>query len=59
MSRSAPGLARRAAAEGLAAFALVFAGCGAIGAQFLFERLHDRQIAVVDPAVADKVRPRA
>jgi aquaporin NIP len=26
----APGLARRAAAEGLAAFALVFAGCGAI-----------------------------
>ena len=25
-----PGLARRAAAEGLAAFALVFAGCGAI-----------------------------
>jgi aquaporin NIP len=28
--RNAPGLARRAAAEGLAAFALVFAGCGAI-----------------------------
>ncbi|MGI8946063.1 MAG: MIP family channel protein [Thermoleophilaceae bacterium] len=27
---SRPGLARRAAAEGLAAFALVFAGCGAI-----------------------------
>jgi aquaporin NIP len=28
--RGAPGLARRAVAEGLAAFALVFAGCGAI-----------------------------
>jgi aquaporin NIP len=28
--RDAPGLARRSAAEGLAAFALVFAGCGAI-----------------------------
>ena len=38
---------------------MFLAGCGAIGAQFLFERLHDRQIAVVDPAVADKVRPRA
>jgi putative membrane protein len=38
---------------------MFLAGCGAIGAQFLLERLHDRQIAVVDPAVADKVRPRA
>jgi hypothetical protein len=38
---------------------MFLAGCGAIGAQFLFERLHDRQIAVVDPAVADKLRPRA
>ena len=38
---------------------MFLAGCGAIAAQFLFERVHDRQIAVVDPAVADKVRPRA
>jgi putative membrane protein len=38
---------------------MFLAGCGAIAAQFLFERLHDRQIALVDPAVADKVRPRA
>ena len=38
---------------------MFLAGCGAIGAQFLFERLHNRQIAVVDPAVADKVRSRA
>jgi putative membrane protein len=38
---------------------MFLAGCGAIAALFLFERLHDRQIAVVDPAVADKVRPRA
>jgi MIP family channel proteins len=30
MAADRPGLARRAAAEGLAAFALVFAGCGAI-----------------------------
>jgi aquaporin NIP len=30
MTRDRPNLARRAAAEGLAAFALVFAGCGAI-----------------------------
>jgi aquaporin NIP len=30
MSPASPGLARRAVAEGLAAFALVFAGCGAI-----------------------------
>jgi putative membrane protein len=37
---------------------MFLAGCGAIVAQFLFERLHNRQIAVVDPAVADKVRPR-
>ena len=32
----APGLARRAAAEGLAAFALVFAGCGAIVADDVY-----------------------
>ena len=38
---------------------MFLAGCGAIAAQFLFERLHDRQIAAVDPAVAEKVRPRA
>jgi putative membrane protein len=38
---------------------MFLAGCGAIAALFLFERLHDRQIAVVDPAVADKVGPRA
>jgi len=37
---------------------MFLAGCGAIAAQFLFERLHDRQIAAVDPAVADKVEPR-
>jgi len=38
---------------------MFLAGCGAIAAQFLFERLHDRQLAVVDPAIADKVGPRA
>jgi putative membrane protein len=38
---------------------MFLAGCGAIVAQFAFERLHDRQLAVVDPAVADKVRPRS
>ena len=37
---------------------MFLAGCGAIASQFLFERVHDRQIAVVDPAVAQKVRPR-
>jgi len=37
---------------------MFLAGCGAIASQFLFERVHDRQIAVVDPAVAHKVRPR-
>jgi len=38
---------------------MFLAGCGAIAAQFLLERLHDRQIAVVDPTVAAKVGPRA
>jgi putative membrane protein len=38
---------------------MFLAGCGAIAAQFLFERVHDRQIAGVDPSVTDKVRPRA
>ena len=37
---------------------MFLAGCGAIAAQFLLERVHDRQLAVVDPAVAGKVRPR-
>ena len=37
---------------------MFLAGCGAIAAQFLLERVHDRQLAVVDAAVADKVRPR-
>jgi putative membrane protein len=37
---------------------MFLAGCGAIAAQFLLERPHDRQLAVVDPAVADKVRSR-
>jgi putative membrane protein len=38
---------------------MFLAGCGAIAAQFLFERLHDRQLAVVDPSVATKVMSRA
>jgi hypothetical protein len=38
---------------------MFLAGCGAIVSQFVFERLHDRQLAVVDPAVAAKVGPRA
>ena len=38
---------------------MFLAGCGAIAAQFVFERQHDRQLAAVDPSVADKVRPRA
>jgi len=37
---------------------MFLAGCGAVASQFLLERVHDRQIAVVDPAVAQKVRPR-
>ena len=37
---------------------MFLAGCGAIAAQLVFERLHDRQLAVVDPGVAGKVRPR-
>ena len=37
---------------------MFLAGCGAILAQVVFERLHDRQLAAVDPAIADKVRPR-
>ena len=38
---------------------MFLAGCGAIAAQLVFERRHDRQLAAVDPSVADKVRPRA
>ena len=37
---------------------MFLAGCGAIASQFVFERLHDRQLAAVDPSVAEKVRPR-
>ena len=37
---------------------MFLAGCGAIAAQFVFGRLHDRQLAAVDPAVSDKVWPR-
>ncbi len=37
---------------------MFLAGCGAIAGQLLLARRHDRQIAVVDPAVAEKVRPR-
>jgi putative membrane protein len=38
---------------------MFLAGCGAIAAQFVFERLHDRQLTAVDPAVTDKVASRA
>jgi putative membrane protein len=38
---------------------MFLAGCGAIVSQFVFERLHDRQLASVDPAVQHKVSPRA
>lgn len=38
---------------------MFLAGCGAILAQFVLERLHDRQLAVVDPAMRAKVAPRA
>jgi putative membrane protein len=38
---------------------MFLAGCGAIAAQFLFERRHDRQLVVVEPSVAAKVGPRA
>jgi putative membrane protein len=38
---------------------MFLAGCGAIAAQVLLARLHDRQLAVVDPSIAHKVEPRA
>jgi putative membrane protein len=37
---------------------MFLAGCGAIAAQLVFERLHDRQLAAVDPSVAAKLAPR-
>jgi putative membrane protein len=37
---------------------MFLAGCGAIAAQFLFARLHDRQLAAVDPAVRGKLEAR-
>jgi len=38
---------------------MFLAGCGAIISQFVLERLHDRQLGVVDPAVQSKVAPRS
>lgn len=37
---------------------MFMAGCGAILAQLLFQRLHDRQLAVVDPAIRPKLDTR-
>jgi putative membrane protein len=37
---------------------MFLAGCGAVAAQLLLARVHDRQLAALDRAVADKVRPR-
>jgi putative membrane protein len=34
---------------------MFLAGCGAIASQLLFARLHDRQLAALDPAVRDKL----
>lgn len=34
------------------------AGCGAIAAQVFLARLHDRQLAAVDPAVRGKLGAR-
>jgi putative membrane protein len=34
---------------------MFLAGCGAIAAQLLLSRLHDRQLAVVDPVAARKI----
>ena len=47
MKTDAPDLARRAAAEGIAAFALVFAGCGAIVADAVYGGLGATGIALV------------
>jgi len=38
---------------------MFLAGCGAIAAQLLLARPHDRQLAAVDPSIADKVEPSA
>jgi putative membrane protein len=38
---------------------MFLAGCGAIASQVVFERLHDRQLAAVDPSLANKVSPRS
>ncbi len=38
---------------------MFLAGCGAILSQFVFGRLHDRQLVAVDPAVRSKVGLRA
>jgi hypothetical protein len=37
---------------------MFLAGCGAIAAQLLLARLHDRQLAEVDPAVRGKLGGR-
>ena len=37
---------------------MFLAGCGAIAAQLVFARLHDRQLAAVDPAVRGKLGAR-
>lgn len=47
LKTDAPDLARRAAAEGIAAFALVFAGCGAIVADAVYGGLGATGIALV------------
>jgi putative membrane protein len=38
---------------------MFLAGCGAIAAQLLLGRLHNRQLAAVDPTIADKAGLRA
>jgi putative membrane protein len=35
---------------------MFLAGCGAIASQLLLSRLHDGQVAAVDPGVSDKIR---
>lgn len=37
---------------------MFLAGCGAIASQIIFERVHDRQLAEVDPAVVPKLGRR-
>lgn len=38
---------------------MFLAGCGAILSQFVFERVHDRQLGAIDPSVRSKVAARA